>query len=151
MMSYVHDMMSYVYMMSYMMSCANDIICLVYDILYDIFTYSARFPCGPGPVSMRPGPRAGSNATRFESNAGGPACPLRLSQCLPRFWHQNRVAVVYYTISGTECTSPPGPPLSPILIDCFATPLLLGLGSCLSDFGASLYHSTSLRLIISVP
>ena len=42
------------YMMSYMMSCAYDIICLVYDFLYDIFTYSALFKCGSWPAQMQP-------------------------------------------------------------------------------------------------
>ena len=39
-------------MMSYIMSCAYDIIYIVYDILYDIFTYSARFKCCPWLAQM---------------------------------------------------------------------------------------------------
>ena len=62
-------------MMSYMMSCAYAIICLVYDI----FTDSALFQCCPGQFECGPCPRS-SNAARFESNAG-PARPLRLSVC----------------------------------------------------------------------
>ena len=43
-------------MMSYMMSCAYDIICFVCDIQYDIFTDSERFKCCSRLVQMRPGP-----------------------------------------------------------------------------------------------
>ena len=51
--------------------------------------------------------RACSNAL-FESNAG-PACPLRLFVCPP--WHQNRVAVVYWSISCSlpNALAPPSP------------------------------------------
>ena len=40
--------------MSYTMSCAYDIMCFVYDILYDIFTDSAWFKCCPVPAQIQP-------------------------------------------------------------------------------------------------
>ena len=36
-----------------MISCAYDIMCFGYDILYDIFTDSARFKCCPWPAQMQ--------------------------------------------------------------------------------------------------
>ena len=51
--------------------------CFVYDILYDIFSDSSA--ANFSPVQMLP--LASSNATGFESNAGRPARPLRLSVC----------------------------------------------------------------------
>ena len=95
-------------MMSYMMLCTCDIMCLVHDILYDIFTDSARFKCGPGPVQMQPD------------------------------LNQMQALLVPYV-----CASPwPSSPSS-----LTSLPRSSWLGSGLSDFRVSLYHSTSLRLM----
>ena len=127
-------------MMSYMMSCAYDVICLVYyDILYDIFTDSALFKCGPGPVQMQP--RPGSNATRFGSNVG-PARPESTlpSVCLSCIEIGLQWFITPYQASRRMHLNPPLPPPTP-----------LSRSSCLgeyrSDFGARLYRSTSLRLM----
>ena len=103
--------------------------------------------------------RAGSNAApgRFKCNPiwiKFRPCSSSTYVCLS--WHQYQVAGVYYSISGISpnalAPSPPPPlsrsGLSITLIDFFAT-LLLTRG-CLSDFGANLYHSTSLHLIYPV-
>ena len=104
------------------MSYEYEIICFGYDFTYDCFPDSVLFKCGLGPVQMQP--RACSNAIRFGSSAGPlSARPLRLSVSPP--WHQNRAAVVHYSISGISQTAlaPPIPRI-PIPIDLFATILL---------------------------
>ena len=81
-------------------------------------------------------PRACSNATRIESNAG-PARPLRLSVCL-----RIKIGLQWFIALYQASCRMRSPPSS-----LTSSPRLSSLGSCLSDYGASLYCSTSLRLI----
>ena len=109
---------------------------MVYDILYDIFTDSARFKCSPGPVQMQP--LAGSNATRFESNAR-PARPLHLSVCPGIEIGLQWFITPYQGSRRVHLLPPPSSSTS--------SPRSFCLGACLSGFGARSYHSTSLHLM----
>ena len=124
-------------MMSYMMTYAYDIMFLVYDILYDIFTDSVLFKCSPGlfkcgpwPVQMQP----------YFNQMHALLIPFVYLSILA----SKSGCKVYYTPYQASCQmhlhpSPSSPPSS-----FTSSPRSSWLGECLSDFGASLYHSTRL-------
>ena len=89
---------------------------------------------GVSPVQMLP--RAGSNATRFESKAG-PARPLRLSVC-PGIKIGLQWFITLYQASRKMHSHPP--PITPS--SSTSSPRPSWPGPCLSDFGASIYRSS---------
>ena len=134
---------------SYMMAYVNDasviydvmciiyhVFCVWYSIWYLQWFFSGQFqPCSnaaPGQLKC--------NRIWIKCR---PPCSSPTSVCLS--WHQNRVAVnavVYYSISGISQNA-----LASLPSSLTSLPRPSWLGSCLSDFGASLYYPTSLRLM----
>ena len=131
-------------MMSYRISCADESEMISYVWCMIIHMISSLIQPDSNAAPPR---RACSNATRFESNAG-PARPLCLSVSgCPGIKIRLQMFITLYQVSRrvhSHSPLPLSPPSSSI-----SSARSSGLGGCLSDFGARLYHwhSTSLRLM----
>ena len=120
----------------------------VYDILYDIFTDLARRRfkcCQTGPAQMQPDLNQ-MQALLVPNGPGPSGSHQAVSVRYGLFWHQNMIGlqwfITLYQASRRMNSHPPSPPSSST-----SSPRPSWLGSCMSDFVASLYHSTSLYLI----
>ena len=126
----------HMWMTSYMMSCAYNIICLVYDILYYIFTVSALLIFSPGPVQMSYWPvQIKPYLNQIQALLVSYVCLSVLatkSGCrLSLQWFIN---IRHLAL----CTCIPPPPWPSPPSSTTSSPRSSWLGACLSDFGASI-------------
>ena len=141
-MSYVHEVLDESKMMSYVYDVIYDVMCIRHHV-WCMISYMissliqpgsnappGRFKCGPWPVHM-------------QSYLNQMLALLVPFVCLSVLASKSGCSGLLLHIWRLVLNSLAPSPLSPILIDLFTSLLL---GACLSDFGARLYHSTSLRL-----